>query len=225
MFSSRIFQFAILISVTIHGVVLLQNANFSIFTQNKQEDKLEISYLKKLKDEIMPPQALLKKEPLLRLDSQVTARKVPPPQFIDKENIFASRKTAAAMDKALNKPVVDKPDIIAVKKKITLPPVDMNKISSPSYINYYQMVREKIRRSAYQNYSGSQIGEAYLSFVITNLGELKDVRLVQEKTSAPVYLREIARKSISDAAPFPKFPAELDYPQLSFNIVISFEIE
>jgi outer membrane biosynthesis protein TonB len=48
---------------------------------------------------------------------------------------------------------------------------------------------------------------------------------VEEKSSADVYLTEIALKSVNDASPFPKFPTELDYFQLSFNVIISFEIE
>ncbi|MEI6831501.1 MAG: energy transducer TonB, partial [Candidatus Omnitrophota bacterium] len=113
----------------------------------------------------------------------------------------------------------------AIKKKITLPAIEMAKINNPSYISYYQIVREKIRRSAYQNYTHSETGEVYISFIISNDGLIKGVRLVDERSSTNDYLRNIALRSVNDAAPFPNFPKELDYPQLSFNIIISFEIE
>jgi len=87
------------------------------------------------------------------------------------------------------------------------------------------MVREKIRRAAYQNYSRIDTGEVFLSFIISNDGYVRDTNLVEEKSSTNFYLREIALRSIKEASPFPNFPKELDYPQLSFNVVISFEVE
>ena len=124
-----------------------------------------------------------------------------------------------------SKPIFASSEITAIKKKITLPAIEMAKIDNPSYISYYQIVREKIRRSAYQNYTRNETGEVYVSFIISNDGYIKDVRLADEKTTANDYLKNIALRSIRDASPFPNFPKELDYPQLSFNIIISFEIE
>jgi TonB family protein len=86
-------------------------------------------------------------------------------------------------------------------------------------------VREKIRRAAYQNYTRIETGEVYVSFIISNDGYLKEIKLIPEKSSPIPYLRETALKSIKEASPFPNFPKDLDYPQLSFNVVISFEIE
>ena len=106
-----------------------------------------------------------------------------------------------------------------------MPPVDLDKINNPSYVSYYQIVREKIRRAAYQNYTHTDTGEVYVTFVISNDGYLKASRLVEEKTTAAAYLHDIALKSVKEASPFPNFPKELDYPELSFNVVISFEIE
>jgi TonB family protein len=124
-----------------------------------------------------------------------------------------------------SKPTLTNSQVLAIKRKITLPALQMAKIDNPSYISYYQIVREKIRRSAYQNYTHNATGEVYVSFIISNDGYIKDVRLVEEKTAADDYLKNIALRSIRDASPFPNFPKELDYPQLSFNIIISFEIE
>jgi TonB family protein len=103
--------------------------------------------------------------------------------------------------------------------------MDLDKINNPSYIGYYQIVREKIKRSAYQNYTGTEIGEVTVSFIVSSDGYLRDLRLVEEKSSSTEYLRETALRSIKDASPFPEFPKELDYPQLSFNLAITFEIE
>jgi len=65
----------------------------------------------------------------------------------------------------------------------------------------------------------------YLSFVISRDGSLEEARMVQERSSPNTYLQDTALKSIKEASPFPAFPKELEYPRLSFNVVISFEVE
>jgi len=228
MFSNRPFLIAFLLSVITHGIILFQNPNLNlnIFPRDKKEQKLEVSYLKppqetKESSKLVAP----KREPFLRLSSKITAAKINPPPFIDRESIFQKSKESIAKEYAFTKPAFTKPDIIAIKKKITLPPIDLDKIDNPSYINYYQIVREKIRRAAYQNYTRTEVGEVYLSFLIFSDGSLRAVQVIEERSSPSVYLKEIASRSIKEASPFPDFPKDLDYPQLSFNVVISFEVE
>jgi len=228
MFSERVFQITLLISLITHGVILFQNPNLNPFPAHKQEQKLEVSYVKPPKETeaTLKTQRPTNKEPFLKLSSKITADKRIPPPFIDKESIFkGDNKMFSRRDIAFSKPAFIKPEIIAIKKKITLPPIDTTKINNPSYISYYQIVREKIKRAAYQNYTGREVGEVTISFAISNNGYLKDLRLIEEKSSSTAYLREVALKSIKDASPFPNFPKELDYPQLSFNLTITFEIE
>ena len=118
-----------------------------------------------------------------------------------------------------------KPEIVSAKKKISFLSVDKEKAHNPTYTSYYQVVREKIKHAAYQGYTRTEMGEVYLSFVISSDGDLKQTRIVDDKSSFSPYLREIALKSVKNACPFPKFPKELDYPQLSFNVIVSFAIE
>jgi len=228
MFSDNLFRNAFLISIIAHGIILAQNPNFAIFSPNKQEQKMEVSYLKPIQENKERPTHSLRtlnKEPFLKMSAKITADKRTPPPFVDKDSLFSKTRTINSRQGLFTKPEFAKPDIIAVKKKITLPAVDIERINNPTYISYYHIVREKIRRAAYQNYTRTETGEVYLSFVISNVGDIKRIRLVEEKSASSQYLREIALRSISDAAPFPNFPIELDYPQLSFNVVISFEIE
>ncbi len=216
MFADRAFLVILLISALVHGAILMHNPNFNILPPKSKEQKIEISYLQQ-------EQAKIKKEHFLKLSSLLAMKRNPPP-FINKDDL--GKNTAVARrELGFTKPAFSKPDIIAIKKKVSLPPVGLEKINNPSYISYYQIVREKIRRAAYQNYSSSEEGEVYLSFIISTDGRLQEVRLVEEKSSPKPYLREIALSSIKDASPFPNFPKELDYPQLSFNVIISFEIE
>lgn len=226
MFSNRVFQITFLISIIAHGVILFQNPNPNLFPKNKKEQKLEVSYVKpaqEIKTELKnePPA----KEPFLKLPTKIVIQEKIPPPFVDKDSIFKADRPVSPKNIDFAKPTLVRPDIIPIRKKITLPPIDMDKIDNPSYINYYQIVREKIKRAAYQNYTRTDTGEVYLSFIISNVGNLKEARLTEEKSSTNPYLREIALRSVNDASPFPDFPKELDYPQLSFNVIISFEID
>jgi TonB family protein len=217
MFSEKGFQIALLISLIAHGVILVQNSNlnFPVLRQNKKQN-LEVKYVKTpLEEKKVIENQPFKKEPFLKLPLKITADNRIPPPFIDN----------ALKDQAFNKPIFIKPDIIAIKKKITLPAIDINKINNPSYISYYQIIREKIKRAAYQNYTGSDVGEVAISFIVSNEGYLKEIRLLEEKSCPSAYLREVALRSIKDASTFPKFPKELDFQQISFNVVITFEIE
>lgn len=228
MFSDRVFQIAFLVSLLAHSIVFLQSSNLDFLPKNKTPRKLEISYVKlpELKiEELKKKSAREKKEEFLKIPQKITAKKMPPPPFADRENILKKSGKIVLSEANLPKPALKRPDVIAIKKKITLPPVDMKKMNNTSYISYYQIVREKIRRTAYRNYTRTEIGEVYLSFIVSADGYLKDVRLAEDRSSANPYLRNIALRSIEEASPFPGFPKELDYPQLSFNVIISFEIE
>lgn len=226
MFSDKLFRIALLISLATHGIIFMQNPNLALVPKVKSPQNIKVSYLKNLPDEKeRQPTRALKKAPFLNTQAKINIDKRTPPPFVDKDKLFNKAKPADSRQSLFNKPVFAKPDIILVKKKITLPPVDLDKINNTSYINYYQIVREKIRRAAYQNYTRSETGEVYLSFIVSHDGYIREIRLIEEKSSSNPYLQEIASRSIRDASPFPDFPQELDYPQLSFNVVISFEIE
>jgi len=226
MFNDKIFRITFLISLIAHGVMFLQNPHMLLFKQDTRAKNIEVNYinsLRELKERRLDN--IIKRESLAKTSSKITAEKRTPPPFVDKEDMFRKNQTIYPRERIFTKPTLIRPDIIAVKKIINLPPVDLDKINNPSYISYYQIVREKIKRCAYQNYTRTDVGEVYLSFIIADNGVLKGVRLAEERSSQNPYLKEIALKSINDAAPFPQFPKDLDYPQLTFNVVISFEIE
>lgn len=227
MFENKVFKFTLLISLLVHGAILSRTANFPIFPSSKKENKeVEVAYLKPPEEKQMSAKIdKAKAEPFLKIPSKISMGKKLPPPFVSKEDIFKKSKGHLEQISAFSKPTVARPDLISVKKKITLPPIDRTKIKNPSYISYYQIVREKIKRSAYQNYTGKEEGEVTVSFVISKDGKLQDMRITDDKSSPSTYLREITIESINDASSFPEFPQELDYPELSFTIAISFETE
>ncbi|MCM8791759.1 MAG: energy transducer TonB [Candidatus Omnitrophica bacterium] len=218
MISDNTFKYALIISMVVHAAIFL-NPSVLKLPQKPKDQKIEINYIKmattqyaKLEEE--------KKEINLKTTQRIQIKKIQPPPFINKDEIFKNR-----MMGSLPKPSIPKPDIILVKKIVQLKPIELEKINNPVYTNYYQTVREKIRRSAYQNYNRSDTGQVYLTFIIIADGTLGSCRIIEEKTNANSYLKGVALKSIKDASPFPVFPKELSYPQLTFNVIISFEIE
>ncbi|MDD5660483.1 MAG: TonB C-terminal domain-containing protein [Candidatus Omnitrophica bacterium] len=232
MLTNRILCAAFIISLLAHGFIFLHFPKLSSLPIKQKDQKTEVRYIKedlevkplsKNKSLLDIQKPIYRPDPFLKLDSKVVAsRKIPPP-YIEQQNKFP--KTLSSGFSEFPKPNFSSPDLMIIKKKISLPAIEMAKIDNPSYISYYQIVREKIRRSAYQNYTKDETGEVYVSFIISSDGYIKAVRLVEEKTTARAYLKDIALRSVKDASPFPNFPKELDYPQLSFNIIISFEIE
>lgn len=226
--SNRVFQITLVISVLTHGVMMFQNTGLNLW-RKVNDEKIEVNYVKDTSNPLD-----YRKEPLKNPDtppkipsSRLSAKKTNPPPFaeIKKQDSLSEDKNSELKNPVFEKPAVIKADVISIRKKITIPALDLDKISNPSYLNYYQIVREKIKRAAYQNYSHTETGEVYLSFIISQKGELGQIHLNEEKTRASLRLRDIGLRSVKEASPFPVFPGVLEYPQLSFNVVISFEIE
>ncbi len=227
MIPDRTFQITLLISLITHTVIFFNNPDLVLLPERKKPIKVEVVYLKNPPDfSKYKKQSLHRENIFSKLPSKIKSSEKPiPAPPLNKSDLFNVTKSVLSRESTFIKPLVIRPDIIAVRKKITLPPIEIDKINNPSYVSYYQLVREKIRRAAYQNYTRIETGEVYLAFLISNTGILKDIRLIEEKSAPNYYLREIALRSIKDASPFPPFPKELDYPQMSFNVIISFQIE
>jgi TonB family protein len=250
MIPNRLFRLTLAVSILAHGAIILPRANFNPFTLAPKIQEIAVRYIKespqarafpKNLSEPGRPRLMPVAEPFLKLDPKIiTVGKRPSLPYVESENSSGDSKVlpgglenrgSLVVDNQnrkvveFSKPAFINSEVMAIKKKITLPAIEMAKINNPSYISYYQIVREKIRRSAYQNYTHNETGDVYVSFIISNDGYIRDVRLVEEKTTANDYLKNVALRSVRDASPFPNFPKELDYPQLSFNIIISFEIE
>ena len=228
MSSNRTFIIAFLISLTIHILAIFSSLGFNISINKKARNRMEVSYINKA-NTVKPKDALKlgnsRIEPFLKLPDNITAKQINPPPFIESSKDISNSYPKETIPQEMIKPVLIKPDIYSAKKKITLPAINIDKINNPSYVSYYQIVREKIRRSAYKNYIRNETGDVYITFIISNDGYLKNLRLVEDKSSTSIYLRASALASVKDASPFPNFPKELDYPYLTFNVIISFEIE
>lgn len=228
MSGNRIFGCALLISVAVHGIFFMQHYGFQISPANKEE-KIEISYIKKPAEEKpklkeAPPKT--RHEPFLELKDKAAVKRRTPPPYVEKENPALKPRPQIGLKTEARKPLLTGVQVISVKNKVNLPAVmEADKIKDPSCVNYYQIVREKIKRAAFRSYNGRERGEVTLSFIISNQGSLEKIFLMEEYSAQSAYLREIAVNSVKDASPFPRFPKELDYPCLLFRLPIEFEAE
>lgn len=95
--------------------------------------------------------------------------------------------------------------------------------STKDYINYHQLLREKIRRALkenYANYSGE--GDVLVEFVLNSDGSLAGWRIDDKNLTEDGKLIDIAVRSLREAAPFPAFPKALTLSHASFNVTVSF---
>ena len=131
-----------------------------------------------------------------------------------------------AGDLAFEKKQAPHINTLDVNQKITIPLLKSDKISNPKYLSYNQSIRQKIKQRAYGYVSNQtfKTGQVYLTFVLASDGTLKQVKIIDSKTNAGDFLKNIGLRSIQESNPFPPFPKDLNYPELTFNVIISFEV-
>lgn len=217
---NRLFRYALFLSLLVHILLIVQFPRSQAVRKFKPLKNIEITYTQSLL-KVHPVEKPVSEQPprqeKLKGTARVLSSKMARPDSFLKDAAEIFRNISATQ----KQPVKIAPS--STKRRISLPPVKPGKITNPIYLNYYQMVRQKIKERAYANYATLDTGNVYLTFIIDARGALKQIKMIEEKTSAVQYLKDVSLKSIKEADPFPPFPADLKYPELSFNIVISFE--
>ena len=221
MTGNKIFSCALALSFAIHAAIL---SRFSL-----QNPRLLKEAIRPLEVTYQPIKAVIRKpEPKAKLppaDSRTVSSKILERTHVSDGPPLIKETGKLSQQWQMVKSQSAGIDIRPVKRKVSVPELRSEKISNPLYLDYYQIVRNRIKERAYRNYSRMDEGEVYLTFVLASDGSLKQIKLIDEKTSAGTYLKDIGFKSIRESSPFPSFPSDLRYPELSFNVVISFEVK
>lgn len=112
-------------------------------------------------------------------------------------------------------------------KRITVPLLKSEKITNPKYLSYNDTIRQKIRQRAfnYVEHPDFKAGEVYLTFILDREGKIKDIKIINDKTRANEYLKNVGLRSVKESSPFPAFPKDLNYAELTFNVAISFQVD
>lgn len=100
-----------------------------------------------------------------------------------------------------------------------------SEILPSSILNYYQAIREEIRKKAYYykpKFKGR--GSVRVLFSVSSDGILQSLAIDNVNSSQLDVLREAALKSIRYASPFPPFPPELKSDFITFSIAIEFHL-
>lgn len=221
MFENRVFQVSLAISFAAHSIIIFAGfPRMSLFSdslnrKNKYKE-MEILYYQ------------IKNEPLSRISPQAPlAAKLPNTRTAIKPPMPLERKASV---------IEHKPELFDARLKSDKSEspasftVDLSNIApefkgKPLYLDYFQAIRERIRQRALKNYPRYPIsGQITLSFVLLSSGELKSLKIINEKSSQNQHLRDAALQSIKDASPYPPFPASFKQPEITFNILISFEL-
>ncbi len=221
---ARFFRYAFLFSLLLHAAFLANLSYVQRIYFQKSLQNVEVTYVR-AKTHSPKAKSVFKKEidskPYVDQNTQFLFKKTPtPPPYAPQASqplreITSVEKTPTEINTA------------SLKHTISIPALTSEKISNPKYISYYETVRDKIKGRAYANidYSRSDRGEVYLTFVTDSKGNLKQVQVIDDRSKASDYLKEVSLKSIQEAGPFPEFTKGLNFPELSFNIVISFGME
>lgn len=230
MSGSKSFQLAFLVSILLHSAVFLSVSYTGVLSKEEPLRPIKVAYFK-IKETpkkiigqkpevsvpyVLPPKAPealpeVKKEDIVNPPPASTRDQVKKEEPTVETISSGSRALIGAKGKKFETVVNDEKD---AGKKAT-------------YIGYYRVVREKIRYYADRNYlkegSASQ-GEVYLSFVVASNGELLHIMVIDRRSVDDSLLRNIAINSIRDASSFPAFPQGMNQYQVTFNVVISFEL-
>lgn len=230
----KLFLVGIMASIVIHllffGIIPIPFSLKKIPPEPVQP--LEVTYTPSSpRSELSKPK---KSEPVGVVDKHKTPSDQDVEVLSKKGNPFSSLKKAIESmrgSSSKHRGTMKSKEMIApeIDRKISLPPLSTEKISNPQFITYNEGMRDTIRLNikrkiySYVNHPDFETGEVYLTFVLNSNGILKRVKIIDDKTFANSYLREIALRSVRESSPFPKFPEGFDYPEFTFNLLISFQ--
>ena len=230
----RKFLVALIFSVVIH-IILLCNWPFyrNIFLEKIKPNDIEVTYIKAREEPVArQPEARVRRSellPELSAPQKLVSVEVPkPPQEKKSEAVMPKKEAAAsptqkkaAAEQQVSKVVIKQPVVPKVEAKTS---VDASldaqgmRLIPPSYS---QVVRDRIIGNLDTRRAGGE-GDVYVRFVITSSGALKEVNIVNEKSTDDGVLREAAFTAVKNSAPFPVFPEKVEVPEIVFTCQITF---
>jgi len=219
---NRFFKYTLFFSLLVHVLVIAQFPRRKAPGNHKPFKSIEITYHQPI-SKVKPEEKSVPKQPPRREELKQTAgvlsRKVPNSDFLVKD----VSKTFQEM-RPLKKQIVrlKEPQI---KKRVIILSGEAKQISNPKYRSYNQIVHQKIQRQANINSEGIyNTGEKVrVTAIIDSKGILKQVKIIEDNSTTDQKLWDFSRKIVEEAAPFPPFPIDLKYPELSFSFDINFK--
>ncbi len=226
---TKIFNYALILSLAIHLVTVI---SLSISRSAKLKESMrpfEVTYKtvnpKTVKtDPINNAKSVQPDRPREQVKKMLTKTATIPNSFIEdsksavRADIDSFKKQPALLDTAYTRP------------KVSIPVFKSEKMTNPQFVSYENKIRSKIRNHAYlllekmMTAENFEEGEVYLTFLIGSDGALREIKIIEERTRANEFLREVSLMSVKESNPFPPLP-DNKYPEITYNITISYEID
>ncbi|VAX37149.1 hypothetical protein MNBD_UNCLBAC01-761 [hydrothermal vent metagenome] len=227
---NRLFQISLIVSLLIHSILIIYLSHVKQKSVKKISKPIEVVYREIEMQKILKPKPSSK---VLKLIKKNESKHHNVKILSKKHDMFSPiGKHIRDISKFSGRPKLDRKYIPKItprdtQRKISIPLLKSEKITNPRYLSYNQSIRARIRQRAYTyvNHVNFVAGNVYLTFILASDGLLKNLQIIEEKTSANNYLRQTGLRSIQESSPFPPFPQDLKYPELTFNVVISFEVK
>jgi len=222
------FYIALCVSLIIHASIIGYFSSQNINILNRQVKQIEVTY--QVIEEVASEKPRLEKKMVRVVREEPLPKKV---EILSKDSnelpFFAKAfKDISKLSDHFRFSQKQNPTIrtLDVSRGISVPMLKSEKISNPRYLSYNQNIRQLIKQQAYRFIENPEFraGEVYLTFVLGASGALQDLQVIERLSHASEFLKLAGLRSIKDANPFPPFPTDLNYPELTFNVVISFEV-
>jgi len=225
MFADSIFKKALIASVVLHIIFLLNWPTIRNISLIKPSNEIQVTYcpvkqvpissdLVREQEKIsrMPRSAELKEDLL-----PTKQRQAGKPSF---KRDSSEKLSVDIKDMASDKHLA----VIPSEKKMLISHNNKDFSDEPTYLNYYNSVRGKIYDAAYRNrpYYALQ-GNVRLAFTLMRSGRLQNVEIVESGSTRDPVLRRHAVMSVKKASPFAPFLDSMDQGELTLRLTISFE--
>jgi TonB family protein len=236
MVQENIFKITVLISLLLHGAILVSLPYFKSMPKKKAIN-FEVTYrgvspkIEKQEKQEKQEKRMINKEllpaaqrTLPKVSLPENKPKMEQPQKFEFPNLFKPKETTSIL----------KPQSFGQShkvQKISLNDISEEASKEPAYLGYRDIIRKKIQDKVYFfsdqyfYFDNPREGKVFVSFVVDSNGALKGLSIAEDKSSKDSILRKIVDAAIQNASPFQKFPQDLKYDERSFNLEISFEIE
>ena len=202
MLSSTAFRIALAISVSLHIFAISAGGLFRGKPPIEEEREIEVAYL-------IPeaPEDAVSEEIIENLPQEYDLQ--------DKELRQSERENKVAEDGSVKTEG-------ELAEEQYLGEKELEKLEE--YIQYYELIREKIKKLVARNYTSSrEEGAVEVAFTLDKRGALKNISIDEANSARCEALRETALKSIRQCSPFPPPPEALGKRDIVFSLAIIFK--
>ena|GEM_PF-882013 len=207
MFTDPIFRTALAISLFAHLAVVVPLRFMPEKHERANADVVELNYI-------------LIRQPFLAEEEEVYSTGVAPDVRPEqKEEILSptDQEQSAAIFGGLNEETVrSEPRVLLKEKKIG----SGGKDKEAAFLEYYNLIREKIRAEIHSASGKGEGGTVTLMFTLDAAGRLQKIDSAISSDSSAV--KQKAIRGVRRAQPFPPFPEELGTLPISFSLIVKF---